>query len=294
MNPTAGRGAGRRAGTHVLDTLRRRGHEVTDLSGLEFASAARAAREQAADLEALVVVGGDGMIHAGVQAVAGTDTALGIVPAGTGNDIARGLDLPLGDPVRSAEAVAEALRAGRHRAVDAVHVSTGSGTDWYASILASGVDALVNERANSWPWPKGPARYTLAALRELAVVRGVGVRVTLDGTSFERDCLLVAVANTRCYGGGMQMAPHADPSDGLLEVVVVDALPPVAALRLLPQVRRGRHLDHPAVHVHRARSVTLESLDGNPRRPRPHADGEPIGDLPITCEAVPGALRVLV
>nr|WP_281372794.1 hypothetical protein [Kineococcus aurantiacus] len=158
--------------------------------------------------------------------------------------------------------------------------------------MASGVDALVNERANSWRWPRGPARYTLAALRELAVVRGVGVRVTLDGVAFERECLLVAVANTRCYGGGMLMAPDADPADGLLDVVVVDALPPVAALRLLPTVRRGAHLGLPVVHVHRARSVRLEHL-GGAHRPRPHADGEPLGDLPVTCDVVAGALRVL-
>ncbi|WP_432540634.1 diacylglycerol/lipid kinase family protein [Kineococcus sp. SYSU DK002] len=296
VNPTAGRGDGRAAGTRVLQTLRSLGHEVTDLSGPDPAAVARDARERAGQFQALVVVGGDGIVHAGVEAVAGTGTALGIVPAGTGNDIARGLDLPLGDPVGAAESVARALHAGRYRDVDAVRVTHAAGTGWYASILASGVDALVNERANSWRWPHGPARYTLAALRELAVVRGVGVRVDLDlgdrRESFERDCLLVAVANTRCYGGGMLMAPQADPADGRLDVVVVDALPPLRALTLLPTVRRGRHLDVPAVHVHRARSVTLTHVGDGPR-PRPHADGEPLGDLPVTCEVVPGALRVL-
>nr|WP_240896660.1 hypothetical protein [Kineococcus vitellinus] len=194
--------------------------------------------------------------------------------------------------------------SGSTRAVDAVRVSTGGAggsggsggatgtTGWYASILASGVDALVNERANRWRWPRGPARYTLAALRELAVVRGVPLRVTLDGVGFEREALLVAVANTGCYGGGMLMAPHADPTDGLLDVVVVDRLSPLAALRVFPTVRRGRHLDLPVVSVHRARTVRLEALPGG-AVPRPHADGEPLGELPVTCEAVPGALRVL-
>ncbi|PRY18116.1 diacylglycerol kinase [Kineococcus rhizosphaerae] len=293
MNPTAGRGAGRAAGTRVLQALRGLGHEVVDLSAQDVATAARSAREAALDLAALVVVGGDGMVHAGVEAVAGTATALGIVPAGTGNDIARGLDLPLGDPTASAARVAHALHEQRYRAVDAVRVTHAQGTGWYASILASGVDALINERANSWRWPPGPARYTLAALRELAVVRGVGVRITLDGRSFERDGLLVAVANTRCYGGGMLMAPDADATDGLLDVVVVDEVAPLAALRLLPKVRRGAHLRLPVVHVHRARTVVLEHL-GGAHRPRPHADGEPLGDLPITCEVVGGALRVLV
>ena len=301
VNPTAGRGAGRAAGERVLSVLRRAGLQVVDVSARDLEGARRAAREQVDGFDALVVVGGDGLVHAGVGAVAGTSTALGIVAAGTGNDIARGLRLPLGDPVRAAQGVADAVLAGSTRAVDAVRVTTGgtastgaaAGAGWYASILASGVDALVNERANRWRWPRGPARYTLAALRELAVVRGVPLRVTLDGLGFEREALLVAVANTGCYGGGMLMAPQADPTDGLLDVVVVDRLSPLAALRVFPTVRRGRHLDLPVVSVHRARTVRLEALPGG-AVPRPHADGEPLGELPVTCEAVPGALRVLV
>ena len=288
VNPTAGRGVGRVAGAHVLSTLQYLGHAVTDLTGLDLTSSARAARERAGEFEALVVVGGDGLVHAGLEAVAGTSTALGIVPAGTGNDLARGLDLPLGDPVRSAQFVSTALHEGRSRTVDAVRV----GSSWFGSILASGVDALINERANSWRWPRGPARYTLAAVRELAVARGVPMRITLDGTTVEQECLLVAVANTRCYGGGILMAPDADPTDGLLDVVVVDRLAPLAALQLFPRARRGRHLGLPAVHVHRARSVTLEVLPGGPV-PHPYADGEPFEHLPVTCTVVPGALRVL-
>jgi diacylglycerol kinase (ATP) len=292
VNPTAGRGDGRAAGTRVLQTLRALGHDVTDLSGPDLPHVARTARERTDEFEALVVVGGDGIVHAGVEAVAGTGTALGIVPAGTGNDIARGLDLPLGDPVAAAESVARALHAGGYRTVDAVSVEHAGGTGWFASILASGVDALINERANAWCWPRGPARYTLAALRELAVVRGLPVRVTLDGVVHELDALLVAVANTRCYGGGIRMAPDADPTDGLLDVVVVDRLSPLAALQLFPRARRGRHLGLPEVTVHRVRRVTLELLGDGPR-PRAYADGEPLGDAPVTCDVVPGALRVL-
>lgn len=292
VNPTAGRGDGRAAGTRVLQTLRSLGHDVTDLSGPDLQHVSRTARERTAEVEALVVVGGDGLVHAAVEAVAGTGTPLGIVPAGTGNDIARGLDLTLGDPVAAAESVARALHAGSHRRVDAVRVEHAGGTGWFASILAAGVDALINERANAWRWPKGPARYSLAALRELAVVRGLPVRVTLDGVALELDSLLVAVANTRCYGGGILMAPDADPTDGLLDVVVVDRLSPLAALQLFPRARKGRHLGLPEVRVHRARRVVLEPLDEDVR-PRPYADGEPLGGAPVTCEVVPGALTVL-
>ncbi|WP_432505037.1 diacylglycerol/lipid kinase family protein [Kineococcus arenarius] len=306
VNPTAGRGAGFTAGARVRAELRRLGHAVTELSGPDLPAARRAARDAAGEAAALVVVGGDGLVHAAVQEVAGTATALGIVPAGTGNDIARGLDLPLGDPATSVAALSAALREGRHRTVDAVRVHSAHGQRWYASILASGVDALVNERANSWRWPPGPARYTLAALRELALVRGVALRIELDGHVLQRRVLLAAVANTRCYGGGLTMAPHADPADGLLDVVVVDELPAAAALHLFTRLRSGEHLRSPAVQVHRARTVRLEPLElpepaapraaragGRTRLPRPHADGEPVGSLPLTCEVAPAALHVL-
>ncbi|WP_432496028.1 diacylglycerol/lipid kinase family protein [Kineococcus gypseus] len=306
VNPTAGRGAGFAAGARVRAELRRLGHAVTDLSGPDLPAARRAARQVAGEAQALVVVGGDGLVHAAVQEVAGTGTALGIVPAGTGNDVARGLHLPLGDPVASVAALSDALRTGRRRAVDAVRVRSAEGQRWYASILASGLDALVNERANSWPWPRGPARYTLATLRELATARGVGLRLELDGRVVHRRVLLAAVANTRCYGGGLAVAPHADPADGLLDVVVVDELSALPALHLFTRLRGGRHLGSAAVHVHRARHVRLEAVEapggpGGPggravrraRTPRPHADGEPVGRLPLTCEAVPGALHVL-
>lgn len=298
VNPTAGRGAGASAGARASQALRRAGHEVVDLSGVDLEATRRLAAERAGELQALVVVGGDGLVHAGVEAVAGTGTALGIVPAGTGNDVARGLDLPLDDPVAAVERVSRALGEGRTRSVDAIRVTGPDRSGWCASILASGVDALINERANAWRWPRGPLRYTLAAVRELLVVRGLLLRTTLDpGTPGERvlkdSTLLVAVANTRCYGGGLPIAPDADPADGLLDVVVVQALPPVQALRFFPRVRSGTHLDVPAVTVHRAAVVQLEAVGQGPH-PRPHADGEPAGALPVRCEVVPGALRVLV
>jgi diacylglycerol kinase (ATP) len=293
VNPTAGRGEGRVAGGRALGALRRLGHTVVDLTGADLTEARSRLVAEVADLAAVVVVGGDGLVHAAVEAVAGTPTALGIVPAGTGNDIARGLDLTLDDPALAVQRVSAALREGRVREVDAVRVRSGEGDGWFASILASGVDALINERANAWRRPSGPSRYTLAAITELVRVRSVGLRVVLDGERvLDVDALLVAVANTRSYGGGLQMAPHADPTDGLLDVVVVDRLPALRALTVFPRVRAGGHLSHPAVHVHRARTVRLELHEGS-ASPRPHADGEPTGRLPVTCEVVPGALRVL-
>ncbi|PPK94705.1 diacylglycerol kinase (ATP) [Kineococcus xinjiangensis] len=297
VNPTAGRGDGAEAGARTLAALRRLGHRVVDLTGPDLDTSTQHAHAAAGDLDALVVVGGDGLVHAGVQVTAGTGVPLGIVPAGTGNDIARGLDLPLGDPPAAVQVLAAALADGRHRDLDAVRVDSAERSGWYASILSSGVDALANERANAWRWPKGPSRYTLATVRELAAVRPVHLDLSLDGDSRRVEALLVAVANTPSYGGGVRVAPGADPQDGLLDVVVVDAMSTAAAFRLMPAVLGGRHVGHPAVTVHRARTVRLSVAEDTgtrrSRRPRPHADGEPAGSLPLTCTAVPGALRIL-
>ncbi|GAB7189588.1 hypothetical protein NUM3379_02940 [Kineococcus sp. NUM-3379] len=294
VNPAAGRGAGGTAGARTLAALRRLGHEVLDLSGPDLAACAERARAAAGDLAALVVVGGDGVVHAGVQGVAGTGTPLGIVPAGTGNDIARGLGVPAGDPAGAVAQLAAALAEGRSRPLDAVHVHAGLREGWYASVLGAGVDALAAARANRWSWPRGGSRYTLAAARELAVLRPLPLVLGLDGERREVEVVLVAVANLPFYGGGVEVAPGADPTDGLLDVVVVDAMPRAAAFRLMPRVLAGRHLDHPAVHVHRARQVELAPTGraGTPL-PVPHADGEPAPALPLTCTAVAGALRVL-
>ena len=140
-----------------------------------------------------------------------------------------------------------------------------------------------------------------ALAAELAVLAPYGYRVTTDEGTWEGPALLLAVANTRYVGGGMDLAPQADPADGLLEVLRLDPVSRAHLVALFRRLSQGTHLTDPAVHVERSRSVTIEALDertGRDRglRPPPHpfADGEPLAELPLRLEAVPDAVQLLL
>ena len=287
VNPTAGKNTGARIGTAALTLLRAAGVEVVDLSAADAAGALSKARAAVADraVDALVVAGGDGMVHLGANACAGTDVPLGVIAAGTGNDIARELGLP----VQDAEKSVERILTGRTRRVDvAAHVAATGETKWFLGVLAAGFDAVVNERANQWRWPKGAMRYNLAILRELPVFRAIPYVIELDGDRLETSAMLVAVGNGPAYGGGMRVTPDAAFDDGLLDVLVLNKISTVEFLRVFPSVFKGAHTSHPAVEVHRVRRVRLEALGIVS-----YADGERFAPLPATIEVVPGALTVL-
>lgn len=287
VNPGAGKGRGAVLGAAVAARLRSAGHEVVDVS----AGTADAARERAgaaidAGVDALVVCGGDGMVHLGAGLCAGTGLPLGIVAAGTGNDTATALGLPVHD----AAAAARVIDAGRCRTIDAGRAVDEQGmVRWWVGVLGAGFDSRVNERANRWRWPRGRLRYILAVARELPVFRAVPVVLEVDGRRSTSRAMLVAVGNGPSYGGGMRVCPDASLEDGLLDVVVVRDISIPAFLRVFPRVFAGTHVRHPAVQVLRGRRVRLEATGVVA-----YADGERLGALPLDCEAVPGALRVLV
>lgn len=288
-NPAAGRG--RHAGVlpQVRDLLAAAGHPVHVLSAVTAADAARACRAAVAGgAVAMVTVGGDGTVHLALQALAGTGVPLGPVPAGTGNDFALATGFPA-DPTSAAATIADALAAGRSRGVDLARVRVASGPDrWFGAVLAAGFDAIVNERANRMRWPSGPRRYDLAILIELARLRPRRYRIVLDGEPHDLDAVLVAVGNCASYGGGMRICPAADPTDGLLDVVVAGPVGRGTLIRIKPRVYRGTHVEHPQVHSFRAGQVTIEAPEVVG-----YADGERLGPLPLTVTAVPGALRLL-
>jgi diacylglycerol kinase (ATP) len=294
INPTASFGASRDVGPAVVQTLRAMGHEVTSLTEPDFESlleVAHAALRSKPD--ALVVVGGDGMVNLGVNLLAGTRVPLGIVPSGTGNDMARGLGIPHDDTEAAIRMLGERLQAPP-RVVDAVRIrwTDADGTPGerrFACALSAGFDAIVNERANLMRRPKGPSRYILALLAELAGLRPLRYRVTLDDEQLELDALLVSVGNNVSLGGGMKITPEALLDDGLLDVMLVKPLSRLAFLRIFPRVFRGEHTSDPRVVMRRAKRIRIE-VDAPLVA---YADGERIGPLPVELEVEPGALRVL-
>ena len=286
VNPTSGKNRGMALGLEVAQRMRAAGHDVVDLSDETYAAARdRALGAIAQGRDVLAVVGGDGMVHLGVELAAETTTTLAIIAAGTGNDVARGLGLPVHDPVRAADLVS----TGVPRTIDAVrHVDAHGGRHWYVGVLGAGFDSLVNERANTWPWPKGQMRYNLAILRELPLFKAIPYVLTVDGVRHEAKAMLVAVGNGPSYGGGMHVLPDAEFDDGLLDVLLLHEISTLEFLKVFPKVFKGAHVGHPAVEIIRGRSVTLEA-DGIVA----YADGERFAPLPLTVEVVPGAVTVL-
>jgi diacylglycerol kinase (ATP) len=279
-NPTAGKGRGAKARAAVVEKLRSGGLTVRDLSGRDADEALDLARAAVADgVEALVVLGGDGMVHLGVQAVADTPTPLGIIPVGTGNDVARYFDLPRKDPVAAAEAVIR----GETRKVDLAK----SGSKYFATVLCAGFDALVNERANRMTWPKGQMRYNLATLSELRVFRPLHYTLDLDGTQLSIEAMMVSVGNGPSFGGGLRIAEGALLDDGMLDVIIIKPMSRGSLVRTYPKLFKGTHTTHPQYEHHLVRRVTVACAGITT-----YADGERFGELPLTVECAPGALTV--
>ncbi len=280
-NPTSGKGRGAAARAAALPRLRAAGFEVQDLQGADADEALALAQKAVAErVWALVVCGGDGMVNLGAQAAAGSETHLGIIPAGSGNDVARYFDLPRRDPAAAADRVI----ASTPRPMDLA----SSGERYFATVMAAGFDAVVNERANRMTWPRGQMRYNLATLAELRTFQPIPYTIDLDGSSMQLDAMLVAVGNGPSFGGGLRITEGALLDDGMLDVVIIRPMSKASLIRTYPKLFKGTHVTHPKYEHHRVRSVTV-AAPGIVA----YADGERFGPLPLTVECAPGALSVL-
>jgi diacylglycerol kinase (ATP) len=281
-NPASGKGRGLRTAALALPRLRDGGLRVRSLAGRTAEESLDLAREAVASgVESLVVVGGDGMVHLAAQAASGTATSVGIIPSGTGNDVARYLGISRSDP----DIAARTVVGGRTRRIDVARC----GATTYVTVLAAGFDALVNERANAMRWPRGQMRYNLATLAELRVFRPLPYTLELDGQVRQVEAMLVAVGNGPSFGGGLRIAHGAKLDDGLLDVVVVKTMSKAQLVRTYPRLWTGGHTRHPQFERHLVREVTVAAPGVVA-----YADGERVGSLPLTVSVVPGGLTVLV
>ena len=286
LNPTAGGGRAGRMAPRVAELLVAHGVEVDQHQTRSLEDARVAACEAARDVDAVAAMGGDGTVGACAAGLAdagpGAGAALAVIPAGGGNDAARSLGLPARDPL----AAAALLTRLRRRPADLATVA-GRG---YLNVAGAGFDSEVNRVANQHlGWAGNHPRYVGAVLAQLAVGRTNRFRLVLDGHAQDVTGWLIAVANGPSYGGGMHVAPRASLADGLLDVIVIADIGKLEFLRTFPKVFSGRHIEHPAVAVHRAAKVELDA----DRPLHVYADGEPAGTLPATFGVRPAALTVL-
>lgn len=282
VNPKSGKGRGDAFARIVTEGLRNRGHTVKEALTERVGHAVELAREAVRDGQDVVAaVGGDGTVSECAAGLVGSACRLALVPAGTGNDLARGLGIR-----PDAEAAAALIDGGRTRRLDAWRLNDRL----FVNVAGVGFDAEV-AASMSQPGHRlgGTVGYILGVLAVLRRYRPRALRLHIDETQFTGRVMMVALANAPYYGGGMKVAPTADPSDGLLDVIVIQEVSRIRFLAQFPGVFRGTHVNDPAVKQFRGRILTI---DGDTDT-HVMVDGEPYGTLPVRVEAAP-PLSVLV
>ncbi len=281
VNPSAGDGrTGARLGRTSTELTRLAlEHVVHPTHSLDHARELAGAALAAGAMP--VAFGGDGLIGAVAGAVAHTNRPMGVLPGGRGNDIARVLGIPR-DPVTACAVLAD----GVDTCLDLGRV----GTLAFLGILSCGLDSTANEVANTTRLVRGSLAYSYGGLRALAQWKAAEFSLSVDGEPRHVRGFSVAVANSKAYGGGMRLAPDAQLDDGVLDVVVIADMPRWRFLIHMPEIFRGSHVRLAEVSVLPGREVTIAA-----DRPfRVFADGEPIGELPVTVTVDPAAVKVRV
>ena len=285
-NPTAGRGKSGRLIGKVDRILTEIGveHEVrVSNSAEDLGRLAHEAGEQGANVVA--VLGGDGSVGLAANGLLGTNAALAVLPAGTGDDFATAIG------AKRLEAATRLLADPTIRPIDVVRVTTGAESRYFVNVAGAGFDSEVNETANGMNTTLGATgTYVAAILRTLPRFVPAAFHLQLDDRALEVHAMLVVVGNSTTYGGGMKVTPTALLNDGQLDICIVGAMRTGAFLRAFPRVFRGTHVSHPKVTMLRSTTIKLEA----DRRVNVYADGERVGPLPAVFEVLPGALPVVV
>ena len=279
INPTSGSGKGATIGKHVAAFLSARNVEHQIISGNSAISMASKLAQFIGNFpkcSGVIAVGGDGLAHIVLQKTTPAQIPLAVIPAGTGNDFVRSLGWSLED----LDPYLEAILSTPPTSIDLGLVNG----EWFGAVLSTGFDSMVNERANTMSWPKGPMKYNAAIAIELPRFRPRHYEITLDERTVSTQAMLIAVANGRSYGGGMLVCPDADIEDSLFDVMVLHPVSKIEFLKVFPRVFKGTHVTHPAVEIVRSTSVKI-SADAVA-----YADGERIGSLPISAQCIPRAM----
>lgn len=285
-NPTAGRGkAGRLIGKAdaILRGLRIDHRMLVTDSPADMEATCR--REAEAGAGIVAVIGGDGTVSCAANGLLGTETALAVLPAGTGDDLAKAIG------VGRFDSAVRLLANPKLAAIDAVRLETGESTRHFVNVAGAGFDSEVNETANGMSLNLGgTGTYVAALITTLRRFSPASYRVTLDGETISLDAMLVVVGSGISFGGGMKVLPNASVNDGMLDVCIVEALSTGAFLRAFPKVYTGSHATHPKVRMTTARSARIEAN----RAIQVYADGERVGPLPASFEVLPSVLSVVV
>ena len=278
INPTSGQGKGAEVGRAVVGYFGKHDLKYQIITGKSAENVSRDLRSflhANQECEGVLCVGGDGLAHLVLQAVVPLRIPFAVIPAGTGNDFVRALKWPLDD----LENLLNIVTTQKPTPID-IGLVDG---EWFGAVLSSGFDSVVNEKANSLKWPKGPSKYNLAIALELPRFKPSHFEINLDDRTLSTEAMLIAVGNGSSYGGGMRVCPNASLTDGLFDVMVLAPISKAEFIRVFPKVYSGNHVHHPEVSIYRSKKVKINSSA------IAYADGERVGALPISAECVPGA-----
>jgi diacylglycerol kinase (ATP) len=279
INPVSGQGKGAQMGTHVAGYLNSHGVSYEIIIGrneIDQTELLQRFLDRFPDCSGVIAVGGDGLFHLVLQKITPAQVPLALIPAGTGNDFVRTLGWSLDD----VDAILESILSKKPRSVDLGLVDG----EWFGAILSSGFDSVVNEKANTMSWPKGPNKYNVAIAIELPRFIPRHYEIVLDDRTISTQAMLIAVSNGRSYGGGMLVCPQAEITDGYFDVMVLHPVSKLEFIKVFPRVFKGTHITHPAVEIVRSKNVSI-TADAVA-----YADGERVGQLPVHAQCMPGAL----
>lgn len=296
VNPHAAGGRARRAGSAAAKGLRARGLQVeVGETAAPLAAIDLALEAARAGAGAVVAVGGDGTVHEVAEGLmrSGEDAAgrpaLGVVPAGTGNDFVKLVGVR-----RDPRAALDVIARGATRTWDVGLARWAGGKESFVNAVGTGIDVEVVRQLDRLPRMPGVASYLVALLRALHRYRAVPLEVRMDGAAVDVRVMLIAVANGRCVGGGFYVCPSATPDDGLLDTCIVEEVGLLGIARIMPRILRGTHGGDPRVTLVQGRSVHITALGGEDLFFQ--LDGElrePPGVRELHVEVIPAALRVL-
>ncbi|MEZ5064497.1 MAG: diacylglycerol kinase family lipid kinase [bacterium] len=281
LNPAAGRGRAGKLAAELPRRFARHGLEAEVRETRESKHAIELARAAAESGSRIVAaVGGDGTAHEVVNGLAGTSATLGVVPLGSGNDLAMALGIP-----PDLDAALDVLVSGRDRPLDLGRFDDG----WFANSLGLGFEAQVTIESRKIRHLRGFTIYLAAVVKALAHLECPDLEIRIDDRKVDGERLLVCVGNGPRVGGGFLLTPDADNADGRLDVCVVDAMGRLAVMRTLPKAISGTHVSDPRVSMFRGERLTFASRRGFPF----HADGEVYSERrhELTIRIEPGALR---
>ncbi len=283
LNPAAGKGQALKMLPEITQAFEDSDHTFSLTQTTAPKSAIHIAKEAVLEgFDAVIAVGGDGTVLEIINGIAGSNITLGIIPTGSGNDLARTLNIP-SNPKKAIDIIINAYHIEK--------MDIGKVNDkYFGNVAGIGFDTEVlktlvqMKKIFSGTWA-----YIFSVLKTLIYYKHKKVVLILDGKTIEKEILLLAIANGKYYGGGMMVAPTADVTDVFFDVCIINKIPKWKILRLFPTIFKGTHINFPQVEYFKAKEVTIVS-----EKEMVNCDGELIATTPITFSVAAEPINVIV